>query len=205
MKSFIETTNQEFLEKNPEYFVASTANFVAITEKFIKENYREPEQIIKKKIDEERSKAEKEGHRMLQDQAERAKTEPKDVNVESRKYQEKGYYASKMDSKEAEKITHGTFFYEKGKMFFGKAETREPVSYSNWYAGNVDPEELERHKEMLDRQHFGGPVWENRSMPKSVMDETFEEYLTGIQDQAPEIHPRDLGMTKETTYEKVKR
>lgn len=48
---------------------------------------------------------------------------------------------------------------------------RRSSFYSNWNAANVDPDELKRHKELLDRQHFKGPFWEGKMKPKSVEEE----------------------------------
>jgi hypothetical protein len=53
----------------------------------------------------------------------------------------------------------------------GEAEKRQSVDYSNWHAGNVNPEELKKHKELLDRQHYRGPFWEGKPKPKSILDE----------------------------------
>ena len=36
---------------------------------------------------------------------------------------------------------------------------RRDSFYSNWNAANVDPDDLRKHKELLDRQHFKGPFW----------------------------------------------
>ena len=38
-----------------------------------------------------------------------------------------------------------------GKLVKGEAERREHVDFSNWFAGNVDPDDLKKHKEMLHR------------------------------------------------------
>jgi len=40
---------------------------------------------------------------------------------------------------------------ENGKLVEGNQEVREKVDFSNWYASNVDPEDLKRHRELLDR------------------------------------------------------
>jgi hypothetical protein len=44
-----------------------------------------------------------------------------------------------------------TFKMENGKVVEGNEEKREKVDFSNWYASNVDPEDLKRHRELLDR------------------------------------------------------
>jgi len=38
-----------------------------------------------------------------------------------------------------------------GKLVKGEGEEREKVDISNWFAANVDPEDLRRHRELLDR------------------------------------------------------
>ena len=40
--------------------------------------------------------------------------------------------------------------------------------YSNWNGANVDPDDLNTHRELLDRQHFKGPIWQDREIPKAV-------------------------------------
>ena len=45
------------------------------------------------------------------------------------------------------------------------------VSFTNWHAGNVDPEDLKKHKELLHRQHYGGPFWEGRQKPMQLKDD----------------------------------
>jgi hypothetical protein len=44
-----------------------------------------------------------------------------------------------------------------GKLVEGKAEVREKATYSNWYCSNADPEDLRKHRELMDRQHYKGP------------------------------------------------
>lgn len=43
---------------------------------------------------------------------------------------------------------------------------REEVQFMNWSEGNVDPDNLKRHKQLLTRQHFGGEFWEGKEIPK---------------------------------------
>ena len=195
------TTDCEQIDKRPDYVVASTANFISITEKFVRENFMDPETALMNAMQKQKQKMEAEGKDPLKE----AEQEQNGREYSQKDIDEKGFYKAKKETIEAEKITHGTFYMENGKIFFGSAEKREPVSYSNWYAGNVDPEQMERHKNLLDRQHFGGPTWENRKMPKSVLDETFQDYVTGIEQEAPEKSPKELGLIKEDAFEKVKR
>jgi len=44
-------------------------------------------------------------------------------------------------------------------------------------------------------------------MPRSVLDETFEDYLSGIENLEAEKHPKDLKMAnrEKTGFEAVKR
>lgn len=46
-----------------------------------------------------------------------------------------------------------------GKLVEGEAEVRKQVDFSNWAAGNVDPDAMKKHRQLLDRQHFVGPAW----------------------------------------------
>ena len=189
------------IEQSPIYLVTSTANFISITEKFVKDNFMDPEAAVANAIEREKKKMIADGVdiKKVMEDSKKGREYPQE-EVEA-----KGFYKTKKEVIEAEKISQGTFYLDKGKMYFGSADTREPVSYSNWYAGNVDPEQLERHKNLLDRQHFGGPTWENRPMPKSVLDETFQQYLTGIEDIPAEKSPKERGLVSKDSFEKVKR
>jgi len=44
-----------------------------------------------------------------------------------------------------------------GKLVKGEGETREKATYSNWYCSNADPEDIRKHRELMDRQHYKGP------------------------------------------------
>ena len=64
---------------------------------------------------------------------------------------------------------------------------REEVMFTNWAEGNVDPDDVKRHKRLLDRQHFKSPEWENSPLPSlSAMD-----YLKSINisKQVTELDP----------------
>ena len=58
-----------------------------------------------------------------------------------------------------------------------------------------------RHKELLDRQHFRGPMWDGQPLPKSIMDET--NPLINM-DVEPEVNPSML-KPKGDCFETVKR
>ena len=44
---------------------------------------------------------------------------------------------------------------------------REEVEFVNWGAGNIDPEDLKRHKDLLKRQYFAGEFWQGKERPVS--------------------------------------
>jgi hypothetical protein len=44
---------------------------------------------------------------------------------------------------------------------------RREVEFSNWSAGNIDPEDLRRHQELLKRQYFSGEYWKDKEKPIS--------------------------------------
>lgn len=218
VKHFVETSDEDRL-KDPKLFVASAANFIAIAEKDIYDRFVHVESAIKYQLEkahfheaQKSQQPQSPPEDTLQAGTARGSSSqqtPDSVDIERERRQMEeagGFYQLRRERKEAEQISSGKFFMENGKIYFGSAEKREPVSYSNWYAGNVDPEQLNRHKELLDRQHFSGPFWENRPMPKSVLDETFEQYLTGIEHEAPEQHPSERGYKQDDkAFESVKR
>jgi hypothetical protein len=72
---------------------------------------------------------------------------------------------------EIQNFVAGKYYIKDGRLVKGEPNARATSQYSNWTAGNVDPEDLERHKQLLERQHFGGPFWEGKQRPKSIEDE----------------------------------
>ncbi|CAK69075.1 unnamed protein product (macronuclear) [Paramecium tetraurelia] len=102
-------------------------------------------------------------------------------------------------------LKKGTYIYQNGNLVQGQAEKRKEVDYSNWYAANVDPDDLKKHKELLDRQHFSGPFWEGKPMPKSILDEENPNTLM-YSDERPEkeLNP-NLKQERSGKFEKVKR
>jgi hypothetical protein len=54
------------------------------------------------------------------------------------------------------------YIFKDGAATEGKGEKLVDVNFSNWYAGNADPEDLRRHRELNDRMNFRGPFWEGK-------------------------------------------
>ena len=63
-----------------------------------------------------------------------------------------------------------------GKLVEGKGMVREQASFSNWYCSNADPEDLRKHRELMDRMNYKGPQWEGQAPPKSVLEEVNPVY-----------------------------
>lgn len=93
-----------------------------------------------------------------------------------------------------------------GKLTPGESPRRKLVDFSNWVAANVDPEDLRRHRELLDRQHFKGPVWEGKKIPTSIMDEKNPLFNMDVEGEVhPGLKEQLGGVTDEDRFEKVKR
>ena len=73
------------------------------------------------------------------------------------------------------------FAYELPKDFEETIEkqryVREEVEFSNWFDGNVDPEQLRKHKDLLKRQHFTGDYWKDKEIPQSQNKDFMEEMM----------------------------
>ena len=95
----------------------------------------------------------------------------------------------------------GTYVMVDGKLVKGEAKRRSLVDFSNWVAAHVDPEDLKKHRELLDRQHFRGPVWEGKKIPPSILDEKNPLFNSDVQ---PEINP-NIAKPKPEAFETVKR
>lgn len=94
----------------------------------------------------------------------------------------------------------GTYVLRNGKLVPGTGEVREQAQYSNWYCSNADPEDIRRHRELMDRMHYRGPKWEGVGVPKSVLEEYDPTYRKVEADPHPmEAHPDKEGK-KEFEY-----
>ena len=97
----------------------------------------------------------------------------------------------------------GTYILRDGKLVKGKAEIREQASFSNWYCANADPEDIRRHREMMDRMSYRGPVWDGIGVPKSIIEEVNPIYAPREAEEHPSINHKDEEGEKE--FEQVVR
>ena len=51
----------------------------------------------------------------------------------------------------------GTYVLRNGKLVKGTGKVREQATFSNWYCSNADPEDIRRHRELMDRMNYKGP------------------------------------------------
>eukprot|EP00355_Strombidium_rassoulzadegani_P004239 CAMPEP_0168622062 /NCGR_PEP_ID=MMETSP0449_2-20121227/8049_1 /TAXON_ID=1082188 /ORGANISM="Strombidium rassoulzadegani, Strain ras09" /LENGTH=119 /DNA_ID=CAMNT_0008663267 /DNA_START=78 /DNA_END=434 /DNA_ORIENTATION=+ len=88
----------------------------------------------------------------------------------------------------------GTYILREGKLVKGKSEVREQVNYSNWYCSNADPEDIRRHRELMDRMHYRGPKWDGIGVPKSILEEDNPIYKSVEGEEHPSVmHPDEEG------------
>jgi hypothetical protein len=85
----------------------------------------------------------------------------------------------------------GTYILRDGKLVKGKAEIREQATFSNWYCSNADPEDIRRHRELMDRMHYRGPKWEGVGVPKTVIEEDNPIYKPREQEEHPSVNAAD--------------
>jgi hypothetical protein len=64
---------------------------------------------------------------------------------------------------------------------------REQVNFSNWYCSNADPEDIRRHRELMDRMHYRGPKWEGIGIPKSILEEEDPVYRKADKEEHPMV------------------
>jgi hypothetical protein len=102
-----------------------------------------------------------------------------------------------------ENFVAGKYYVKDGRLIKGDPESRQISQYSNWTAGNVDPEDLERHKKLLDRQHFGGPFWEGKRIPKSIEEELPDYVPEDVEDGDVPIYLQGVKQG-EQTFKKVR-
>lgn len=64
------------------------------------------------------------------------------------------------ENEEKQNEVREKFIWRDGKLVEGEALKRKVVSHINWNSSNLDPKDVKRHRELLHRQHFSGPLWE---------------------------------------------
>ena len=67
---------------------------------------------------------------------------------------------------------------------------REEVDFSNWSEGNVDPENIKKHKQLLTRQHFGGEFWKDKERPKMESAKVLANMMQTM--EPPKVTEKDL-------------
>mmetsp|Transcript_2484 Transcript_2484/g.3940 ORF Transcript_2484/g.3940 Transcript_2484/m.3940 type:complete len:148 (-) Transcript_2484:405-848(-) len=50
-------------------------------------------------------------------------------------------------------------YYHNGRRISGGPENHTKARN---YAGTLDPDDIKRHHQLVERQHFGGPFWKNK-------------------------------------------
>ena len=108
------------------------------------------------------------------------------------------------DSQQAKQKTGiqgtGTYVLRDGKLVEGKGMVREEATFSNWYCSNADPEDLRKHRELMDRQHYRGPQWEGIGVPKSVLEEENPVYKKREAEPHPSQYAQEKSGKKEFEY-----
>lgn len=61
--------------------------------------------------------------------------------------------------------------WKDGNFVEGSGVKRRKVTYSNWTSAHASPDDLRKHRELLDRQHFSGPLWEGIEKKKIWEDQ----------------------------------
>jgi len=79
----------------------------------------------------------------------------------------------------------GTYVMKDGKLVKGEGRKKEEVMFSNWYCSNADPEDLRRHRELMDRFCYKGPKWEGVGVPKSIVEEENPLYRKSEEENHP--------------------
>lgn len=85
----------------------------------------------------------------------------------------------------------GVYQYVDGEVKLKESDPRKQAAYSNWDAGNADPEDLEKHKQLLDRQYFGGPIWDGKPKPVKAEDDV-ADVIEDYEDVEGETHPENI-------------
>ncbi len=103
-------------------------------------------------------------------------------------------FRPKDGDKKGEGITDsGTYVLRDGKLVKGSGESREQAEFTNWYCSNADPEDIRRHREMMDRMTYRGPKWDGIGVPKTSMEEMNPVYPNRPAEPHPSEKPETEG------------
>ncbi|CDW79905.1 UNKNOWN [Stylonychia lemnae] len=112
-------------------------------------------------------------------------------NVQFRSYKQNAGNEEKQEEVKTGIQGTGTYILRDGQLVPGQGETREQAQYSNWYCSNADPEDIRRHRELMDRMHYRGPKWEGQGVPKSILEEFDPTYLKREGEEHPSSAKQD--------------
>ena len=117
------------------------------------------------------------------------------------------------DLEEQEKcIINGkeVYVWKEGKLIPGQAEKRQQVNYINWNSSNINPKDAQKHRELLHRQHFKGPLWEGikkyqpNELPMFVDEQDYEENSV-TKEEAQKYYENSEHKNKERKFVRIKR
>lgn len=111
----------------------------------------------------------------------------------------------KTDSKSSGLHEAGTYVMRDGKLVKGEGRKREEVMFSNWYCSNADPEDLRRHRELMDRFTYQGPQWDGVGVPKSIIEEENPVYRKIDPEEHPADNPETAELEGKKDFEKIVR
>jgi len=94
----------------------------------------------------------------------------------------------------------GTYILRNGKLVEGEGAKREQATFSNWYCSNADPEDIRRHRELMDRMNYRGPKWDGIGVPKSIIEEKNPIYRKVEGEKHPSEYAADKEGKKEFEY-----
>lgn len=134
-----------------------------------------------------------------------------DIDNLNQKYQELELKKSKIAEKRENENQSKSFIYKDGEVKEGNHNPRVKSAFTNWYSGNADPEDMKKHKEMIQRQYYEGPLWEGQLKPKvlgeipsgQLVKEGIENIETMAETEIPDS--KDYLESGESHFENVKR
>lgn len=186
-------------------------------QKIISEKDMEPVYESIKKILDNKSTTMEEKRRLIKNEIKKADSEWNQKNMDGElKMNMYGevmidFYKDKEDGEECLKDQESnksqmgvkTYVWRDGKLVEGKAKERKTVSYSNWHGGHLNPDDLRKHRELLDRQHYGGPLWEGIKYRSIIEDSSKLIYQGPDQETLDKLEETPPDLPKNPKHEIV--